>query len=80
VLARYAGTYQFPQYRLKMVPEGHLLVEFDNGSTLPVFPQSETKFFSNPWPTRFEFSQNSNGEFTALRRYEADREEEGTKQ
>jgi len=30
-----------------MVPEGnHLLVEFDNGGTLPVFPESETKFFS----------------------------------
>ena len=60
VLARYAGTYQFPQYRLKMMPEGnHLLVEFDDGSTLPVFPESETKFFSKPWPTRFEFSQTA---------------------
>jgi CubicO group peptidase (beta-lactamase class C family) len=39
VLARYAGTYQFPHYSLQMVPEGnHLLVEFDNGGTLPVFP------------------------------------------
>jgi CubicO group peptidase (beta-lactamase class C family) len=81
VLARYAGTYQFPRYTLKMVPEGnHLLVEFHNGSTLPVFPESETKFFSKAWPTRFEFSQNGNGEFTVLRRYEGDKEEQGTKQ
>jgi CubicO group peptidase (beta-lactamase class C family) len=81
VLARYAGTYQFPHYTLKMVPEGnHLLVEFHNGSTLPVFPESETKFFSKPWPTRFEFSQNGNGEFTVLRRYEGDKEEQGAKQ
>jgi CubicO group peptidase (beta-lactamase class C family) len=50
ILARYAGTYQFSHYSLKMVPEGnHLLVEFDNGSTLPVFPESETKFFSKLW-------------------------------
>jgi hypothetical protein len=47
VLTRYAGTYRFPHYSLKMVPEGnHLLVEFDNGGTLAVFPESDTKFFS----------------------------------
>lgn len=81
VLARYAGTYKFPQYRLTMVPEGnHLLVEFDNGSTLPVFPESETKFFSKPWPTRFEFSQNGSGEFTSLTQYEGDKKDQGTKQ
>src|SRR6266403_250612 len=58
VLTRYAGTYQFPHSSLKMVPEGnHLLVEFDNGGTLAVFPESDTKFFSKPWPTQFEFSK-----------------------
>jgi hypothetical protein len=63
VLARYAGTYQFQHYSLKMVPEGnHLLVEFDNDGTLPVFPESETKFFSKPWPQQFEFSKNEKGE------------------
>jgi len=81
LLARYAGTYKFPHDTLKMVPEGnHLLVESDDGSTLPVFPESETKFFSRPWPIRFEFSQNGNGEFTTLRRYELDKEEQGAKQ
>ena len=80
VLARYAGTYQFPHYSLQMVPEGnHLLVEFDNGGTLPVFPESETKFFSKPWPTRFEFSKNDHGEFTVLKRFEGDKEENGAK-
>jgi len=80
VLARYAGTYQFPDYSLQMVPEGnHLLVEFDNGGTLPVFPESETKFFSKPWPTRFEFSKNDHGEFTVLKRFEGDKEENGAK-
>jgi CubicO group peptidase (beta-lactamase class C family) len=80
VLARYAGTYQFPDYSLQMVPEGnHLIVEFDNGGTLPVFPESETKFFSKPWPTRFEFSKNDHGEFTVLKRFEGDKEENGAK-
>ena len=81
VLARYAGTYQFHEYSLKMVPEGnHLLVIFDNGGTLPVFPESETKFFSKPWPTRFEFSKNGDhGEFTIVKRFEGDKEENGAK-
>jgi CubicO group peptidase (beta-lactamase class C family) len=80
VLARYAGTYQFPHYSLKMVPEGnHLLVEFDNGGTLPVFPESETKFFSKPWPIQFEFSKNGNGEFTILKRHQGGRDENGVR-
>lgn len=69
VLARYAGTYQFPHYALEMVPEGnHLLVKYDNGVTLAVFPESETKFFSRPWPVEFEFSKNDKGEFSVLTR------------
>lgn len=81
VLARYAGTYRFPHYSLKMVPEGsHLLVKFDNGGTLPVFPESETKFFSKPWPTRFQFSQNDTGEFTILTQSDGEKEEKGTKE
>ena len=80
-LARCAGTYQFPHYNLQIVPEGnHLLVKFDNGGTLPVFPESETKFFSKPWPTRFEFSKNDQGEFSALKRFEGDKEENGAKE
>jgi CubicO group peptidase (beta-lactamase class C family) len=80
VLARYAGSYQFPHDSLRMVPEGnHLLVEFENGGTLPVFPESETKFFSKPWPIRFEFSKDDHGEFTVLKRFEVEKEENGTK-
>lgn len=80
VLLRYAGTYQFPRYSLKMVADGnHLLVEFDKGGTLAVFPESDTKFFSKPWPTRFEFWKNEHGEFTILRRYQGGREEIGGK-
>jgi len=80
VLSRYAGTYQFPNYSLKMTPEGnHLLVEFDNGGTLPVFPESDTKFFSKPWPVQFEFSKNAQGEFTVLKRHQGDKNENGVK-
>jgi CubicO group peptidase (beta-lactamase class C family) len=80
VLTRYAGTYQFPNYSLKITLEGvHLLVIFDNGQTLPVFPESDTKFFSKPWPMQFEFSKNEHGEFTVLTRHESGHDENGTK-
>jgi CubicO group peptidase (beta-lactamase class C family) len=80
VLTRYTGTYEFQHYTLKMAPEGnHLLVKFDNGGTLPVFPESETKFFSKPWPMQFEFSKDDHGEFTILTRHDDRREERGTK-
>ena len=80
VLARYAGTYQFPHYSLKMTPEGnHLLVEFDNGGSLSVFPESDTKFFSKPWPTQFEFSKNDKGELTILTRLDEGKAETGAK-
>ena len=74
------ASLEIPHYSLKTVPEGnHLLVEFDNGGTLAVFPESDTKFFSKPWPTQFEFSKNEHGEFTILRRYQDGGEEIGAK-
>ena len=80
VLARYAGTYKFPDYSLEMVPEGnHLLVKFNNGGALPVFPESETKFFSKPWPIEFEFSKSDNGEVPVLTRHQNGKDEKGTK-
>jgi CubicO group peptidase (beta-lactamase class C family) len=67
ILARYAGTYQFPRFSLEMVPEhNHLLVKYDNGATLAVFPESETKFFAKPWPVEYEFSKNDKGDFSLL--------------
>jgi hypothetical protein len=80
VLARYAGTYQFSHYTLEMVPErNHLLVKYDNGVTLAAFPESETKFFSKPWPVEFEFSRNDKGEFSALTQHRSGKLENGVK-
>jgi len=80
VLARYAGTYQFPHFILEMVPErNHLLVKYDNGATLAVFPESETKFFSKPSPVEFEFSRNDKGEFSLLTRRQFGKTQNGVK-
>jgi CubicO group peptidase (beta-lactamase class C family) len=80
ILARYAGTYQFSQYTLEITPEGnHLLIKYSNGDTDVVFPESEAKFFSKPWPLQFEFSKNDKGEFALLTRHQSDKFENGVK-
>lgn len=63
-----------------MVPErNHLLVKYDSGGTLAVFPESETKFFAKPWPVKFEFSKNDKGEFSILTQYRFGKLENGVK-
>ena len=80
MLERYAGKYQFSDYSLEMVREGnHLLIKFDDGSTLPVFAESDTRFFSKPWRMEFEFSKNDKGEFAILTQHQNGEDEKGTK-
>lgn len=80
ILSRYAGTYQFPHFSLEMAPEhNHLLVKYDNGSTLAVFPESETKFFAKPWPVEYEFSKNAKGEFSVLTQRRFGKTQDGVK-
>jgi CubicO group peptidase (beta-lactamase class C family) len=78
ILARYVGTYQFPHYTLKIVPEGkHLLAEFANGLTFSIFAESETKFFAKLWPVQLEFSTDDHGQWTVLTRYQGNKDEKG---
>jgi len=80
ILNTYAGTYQFPHSTLEITPEGnHLLVKYDNGNTDTVFPESETRFFSKPWPVQFEFSKNEKGEFSLLTQHQSGKVEHGVK-
>jgi hypothetical protein len=68
VLARYVGTYEFPDSRLELSLEGgHLMAHF--GATFPLFAESETKFFSKGWDLQFEFSKNDKGEFTSVTKH-----------
>lgn len=68
VLARYVGTYEFPDSRLVLTLEGgHLMAHF--GATFPLFAESETEFFSKGWDLQFEFSKNDMGEFTSVTKH-----------
>jgi len=62
-----------------MVPKQSSARRVRQCGTLAVFPESDTKFFSKPWPTQFEFSKNEHGEFTILKRYQDGAEETGAK-
>lgn len=79
VLARYVGTYEFPDDdRLVLTIAGsHLMAQF--GATFPLFAESETKFFSKGWDLQFEFSKNEKGEFTSVTKHFNGQEEKGTR-
>jgi CubicO group peptidase (beta-lactamase class C family) len=80
VLSRYAGTYEFPGYSLVIIPErSHLIARFDDGSTIPFFAASETKFFSKVWDIQFEFSKNDKGEFASVTRHQNGEDTKGAK-
>jgi CubicO group peptidase (beta-lactamase class C family) len=80
LLARYAGTYQFADYSIVAVPEGHhLAIRFDDGGTVLVFPESETKFFDKTWDMHFEFARNEKGEFALVTEHFDGKDEKGTR-
>ena len=80
LLARYAGTYQFADYSIVAVPEGrHLAIRFDDGGTVLVFPESETKFFDKTWDMHLEFSRNEKGEFAFVMEHFNGKDEKGTR-
>jgi hypothetical protein len=62
VLARYVGTYAFRDGDCVLTLEcNHLIARY--GATFPLFPESETKFFSKEFDMEFESSKNDKGEF-----------------
>ncbi len=78
VLARYVGTYEFPDDTLGITLEGsHLIAHF--GATFPLFAESETKFFSKGWDLQLEFSKNDKGEYTFVTKHENGEDMKGTR-
>jgi CubicO group peptidase (beta-lactamase class C family) len=78
VLARYAGTYQFSDGPdVITLVGGHLMV--GTREKIPIFAESETKFFSKGWDIQYEFSKNEKGEFIFLTEHFNGKDEKGTK-
>jgi CubicO group peptidase (beta-lactamase class C family) len=78
VIARYVGTYEFPDVTLGITLEGsHLIAHF--GATFPLFAESETKFFSKGWDLQFEFSKNDKGNFMFVTQHLDGKEAKGAR-
>jgi CubicO group peptidase (beta-lactamase class C family) len=77
-LAKYVGTYEFPDGRVVFALDGsHLIANF--GATFPLFAESETKFFSKGWDLQFEFSKNEKGEFAFVTEHFGGEDAKGTR-
>jgi len=78
VLASFAGTYQFDDSTVDMKVEGsHLVGNFDDGSRIVFFAESETKFFDKTWGIEMEFSKNDKGEVASVTQRQDGNEELG---
>ncbi len=68
ILDSYAGDYQLtPQFVLTVIHEdGRLMVQATNQPKLPVFPESETKFFYRAVKARIVFQKDGDGKVTGL--------------
>ncbi len=67
-LAEYAGSYEIsPTFQIVMTVEGdHLMTQATGQPKVPVFAESETKFFLKVVDAQVEFFRNDKGEVTHL--------------
>jgi CubicO group peptidase (beta-lactamase class C family) len=81
VLAKYPGTYELaPNFSMVITLEdGTLMAQATNQRKRPVFPESETLFFSKDIDAQLEFFRNDKGEVTHLVLHQGGRDTKGTK-
>jgi len=67
-LTKYVGTYELsPQFRIVITLEGNqLMAQATNQPKLPIFPESETKFFYKVVDAQIEFFKNDQDQITHL--------------
>jgi hypothetical protein len=81
VLAQYVGTYELsPTFSIVITLEGdHLMAQPTNQSKIPLFAESQTKFFHKAVDAQIEFFKDENGKVASLTLYQAGRETKGVK-
>lgn len=81
ILKQYVGTYELsPDFSLVMTLEdGQLISQATNQGKLPLFAESETKFFPKVVDAQVEFFKNDKGEVTHLVLYQGGREMKGVR-
>jgi CubicO group peptidase (beta-lactamase class C family) len=81
ILKQYVGTYELsPSFSLVMTLEnGQLISQATNQGKVPLFAESQTKFFLKVVDSQVEFFKNDKGEVTHLMVYQNGRERKGVK-
>jgi hypothetical protein len=81
VLAGYVGTYQLaPDFSLVFTLEGgQLMAQVTNQLKLPIFPESETKFFYKAVDAEVEFFSDSAGHIEYVVLHQNGRDHRGVK-
>ncbi len=76
VLARYVGTYEFaPNFSLTFTVDGdQLMGQPKNQPKMPVYPESETKFFLKSVDTELEFFSDDKGQVSYVVMHQNDRD------
>lgn len=81
ILASYVGTYELsPNFALVMTLEGgQLMTQATGQGKLPLFAESETKFFLKAVDAQVEFVKNDKGEVTGVILHQGGHDTKGTK-
>src|SRR5262249_37570796 len=81
ILAKDPGTYELPQNFSIVITleDGTLMAQASNQGKRPVFPESETLFFSKDIDAQLEFFRNDKGDVTHLVLHQGGRDTKGTK-
>jgi hypothetical protein len=76
ILPQYAGTYALaPNFDLVVTVEnGQLITQATGQGKIPLFAESETKFFPTVIPAEIEFVKDADGKVTALILHQGDHE------
>ena len=81
VLAQYAGTYEMsPTFNIVITLEGdHLMAQPTDQPKIPLFAESQTKFFHKAVDAQIEFFKDETGKVVSLTLYQSGREIKGVK-
>jgi hypothetical protein len=81
ILATYVGTYELsPTFSIVVTLEDNqLMAQATNQRKIPIFPESETKFFYKVVDAQIEFFKNDQGQITHLVLHQNGRDINGTK-
>jgi CubicO group peptidase (beta-lactamase class C family) len=81
VLTRYVGTYELsPRFSLTFTLDGdQLMAQAGKQEKLPVFAESETKFFTKAMDSEIEFFSNDKGEVSHMILHQGEHDSKGMK-